>query len=70
MELLGKTWGFRLNVKGGSGSKVLTNLEAEEYAFNAIKGSDNSDIVVLGRFSIFWRGYVEDKWEVFRYSDG
>ena len=37
----------------GSGSKVLTNLEAEEYVFNAIKGSDNSDIVVLGRFNIF-----------------
>lgn len=36
--------------ESGSGSKVLTTLEAEEHAFNAIKGSDNSDIVVLGRY--------------------
>jgi len=31
-------------------NKVLTTAEAEEYAFNAIKGSDNADVVVLGKF--------------------
>ena len=28
----------------------MTSEAAEEYAFNAIKGADNSDIVVLGKF--------------------
>lgn len=31
-------------------SKILTTSEAEEYAFNAIRGSDKADIVVLGKY--------------------
>ena len=30
--------------------KLLANEEAEELAFNAIKGSDKADTVVLGKF--------------------
>lgn len=41
---------LRRSIKGGSGSKILTTIEAEEYAFNAIKGPNSSDIVVLGRY--------------------
>lgn len=32
------------------GSKTLTTVEAEEYAFNVIKGSNNADTVVLGKY--------------------
>ena len=31
-------------------NRILTISEAEEYAFQAIQGSDKADIVVLGRF--------------------
>jgi hypothetical protein len=37
-------------LEGVSDSKVLTINETEEYAFNAIKGSDNADSVVLGKY--------------------
>jgi len=38
-------------VKGaGKADKTLSNLEAEENAFNAIKGSNKADEVVLGKF--------------------
>ena len=39
---------FSSENKGGS--KTLTTVEAEEYAFNAIKGSNNADTVVLGKY--------------------
>ena len=38
------------NSGGGAGSKTLTISEAEEYAFNAIKGANNADAVVLGKY--------------------
>lgn len=37
-------------VAAKEGSKTLTTAEAEEYAFNAIKGSNNEDYVVLGKY--------------------
>ena len=36
--------------EGGSDGNILTSKEAEEYAFNAIKGPDNADSVVLGKY--------------------
>ena len=38
------------NSQGATGGKTLTTSEAEEYAFNAIKGPDNADTVVLGKY--------------------
>ncbi len=34
----------------GSENRILTTSEAEEYAFNAIKGPDSADAVVLGKY--------------------
>ncbi len=38
----------KAGVEGGS--KILTIEEAEKYAFNAIKGPNNADAVVLGKY--------------------
>ena len=37
-------------IEGGKDGNILTINEAEEYAFNAIKGTDNADCVVLGKY--------------------
>ena len=40
-----------LRNKGASGAeKTLSSIDAEDYAFNAIKGSNKADDVVLGKF--------------------
>ena len=35
---------------GAGGANTLSNAESEEYAFNAIKGPNKADTVVIGKY--------------------
>ena len=47
MKISGSTGG---EISSGNVGNILTSKEAEEYAFNAIKGPDNANSVVLGKY--------------------
>ena len=39
-----------LNEKASGADKIMSNADAEKYAFDATKGANNSDSIVLGKF--------------------